>query len=413
VSIGLHAGIGLAIASAPVLLESLGAHPARLFNPSRPRDPKQPPPPEQVPPEPKIRPGIEASDSNSVTWIGFAEATEQSAPLSSVDQSGMTTKPAGAPADPMPPGDPAAADESQENKTAHAAAKEPEKVAAPSADAGPAPEVIAADTKVNPGQVNRGDTEDPARPAPPQPADPKADSPPPDAAPVQPPKPVDQEEVPPSKVESPEAKPVETESKPPPPVAEGPADAKPSPTGKPDQEPVKDAGVPGPLPVQEDKGEKAETKPAPPQPARSGPRINPLVKPRVAQPRGVAPRKPGKPAEEADKDADAMSVQKAVDYVNGRVKAGQGLDIKTVPPEFSTFIQVTAAPRNPVVELAFDRRGVVVSVRFLIQSGYSDVDEPIRDALWAWTAKGKEIADLANKPAGSVVKMSFKILLHS
>jgi hypothetical protein len=56
---------------------------------------------------------------------------------------------------------------------------------------------------------------------------------------------------------------------------------------------------------------------------------------------------------------------------------------------------------------------VVVSVRFLIQSGYSDVDEPIRDALWAWTAKGKEIADLANKPAGSVVKMSFKILLHS
>jgi hypothetical protein len=411
VSFALHAGVGLAIASAPVLLDSFAGLPIQTPHPKPARREQPKPPPDQPQPEPEIRPGIENSDSNSVTWIGFAEATENAAPLSTLDQSGMTTGSTGTPVAPVPPG---AASEEPMPEATEAAAKPAEEDPAqsmPKTEAGPSPEVVTSDGKAVPAPVNDGDTKEQTNPPPSPPDDLPKETRAPEVVVPSPTKPADTPEKP--APETPTPQPNETDTKPAPAPAVEHPDAKPERTGEPDREPVKEAGLPGPLPPQEDKGDQPEQQPVPPRPEADTPPAKPAPTAKPAHPRGATPRKSGKPAQEADKDADAMSVRKAVDYINGKVKAGQGLDIKTVSPDFSTFVRVTAAPRNPVVELAFDRSGEVVSVRFLITSGYVDVDEPIRDALWAWTAKGKEITELANKPAGAVVKMSFKILLHS
>ena len=60
--------------------------------------PPPPPPPESAPAEPEeIRLGIENSKSKSIVWVGFEEATEHSATLSEVEQSGMTPNASGVP----------------------------------------------------------------------------------------------------------------------------------------------------------------------------------------------------------------------------------------------------------------------------------------------------------------------------
>jgi TonB family protein len=100
-----------------------------------------------------------------------------------------------------------------------------------------------------------------------------------------------------------------------------------------------------------------------------------------------------------------------VEYRNGRVQAGEGLDIKTVKPEFSSFTLLTALPKIPVVEISFNTAGKVKNVRMVQSSGYKDVDEPILNAVWAWTAKGKKLDALAKQNPRAVVKISIRMLL--
>jgi TonB family protein len=119
----------------------------------------------------------------------------------------------------------------------------------------------------------------------------------------------------------------------------------------------------------------------------------------------------GDPGEKADKEADATSIKQAVVYRNGRVRAGEGVDIKTVRPEFSSFTVLTALPRAPVVEITFTTKGKVKSVRMLQSSGYKDVDEPILNAVWAWSAKGKKLEALARQNPNAVLKISVRMLL--
>ncbi|MBC7770923.1 MAG: hypothetical protein H7210_00375 [Pyrinomonadaceae bacterium] len=121
----------------------------------------------------------------------------------------------------------------------------------------------------------------------------------------------------------------------------------------------------------------------------------------------------GEPAIENDKDADASSVVKKAEYRNGKVQAGEGLDIKTLRPEFSKYTKVTAVPRNPIVEIWFDRTGKVVNVELIQSSGYKDVDQPVQNALWGWTAKGKVLDELPKRNPRAVVKLQLTMLLRS
>lgn len=56
-------------------------------------DHAKPAPPRQPQPKPRIRLGLDDSKSTGLSWLGYAEETEHSAPLSSVNQSAMSPNP--------------------------------------------------------------------------------------------------------------------------------------------------------------------------------------------------------------------------------------------------------------------------------------------------------------------------------
>ncbi|MBC7835371.1 MAG: hypothetical protein H7Y88_09770 [Phycisphaerales bacterium] len=110
----------------------------------------------------------------------------------------------------------------------------------------------------------------------------------------------------------------------------------------------------------------------------------------------------GREAIESDRESDATSTEATIEIRPGKPAAGQGLDIRTKRPEFSKFTRLTAAPRNPELRLKFDRRGKVVSAVFLVRSGYKDVDEPVLNAVYLWTAKGEALARLPDDPTAGL-----------
>ena len=87
----------------------------------------------------------------------------------------------------------------------------------------------------------------------------------------------------------------------------------------------------------------------------------------------------------------------------GRVMAGEGIQVKTVRPRWSTTTRLTVTPRNPVMEIVFTREGKVSKARFLKgkTTGYKEVDGPLLDSVYRWTATGKKLEE-ATGPDGSV-----------
>lgn len=164
-----------------------------------------------------------------------------------------------------------------------------------------------------------------------------------------------------------------------------------------------------PLPVTAPESSTPPEARAEPQPPSESAQTTPQP---AAPPSGASVRS-GDPAIENDKDSDASSIVKAADYRNGKVQAGEGLDIKTLRPEFSKYTKVTAVPRNPIVEIWFDRTGKAVNVELLQSSGYKDVDQPVLNAVWGWTAKGKVLDELPKRKPRAVVKLQITMLLRS
>lgn len=73
----------------------------------------------------------------------------------------------------------------------------------------------------------------------------------------------------------------------------------------------------------------------------------------------------------------------------GAVIAVGDFEIETRRPRFSAVARSSAVPRNPVAELTFDPDGSVGEVRFLRDTGYSNVDRPLRTSLYRWRATGE------------------------
>ena len=113
----------------------------------------------------------------------------------------------------------------------------------------------------------------------------------------------------------------------------------------------------------------------------------------------------------ADKESIATAIKEASDYKPGKPVAAQGLDIKTVRPDWAHVTTLTAYPRNPIVWIAFGADGVVTRAGFVPgnSSGSLDVDEPLLNAVYAWKASGKELKKLGKDDE---IIVSIRILLR-
>jgi TonB family protein len=164
-------------------------------------------------------------------------------------------------------------------------------------------------------------------------------------------------------------------------------------------------------------GEPAEPVPSatpqPPTPVAPVPTPVQSPSPSVAPPAPARPSPSSRPAIQSDEDTESFSINRSLQYRNGKVQAGKGLDIKVGRrPIFSRYIRVTAIPRNPTVHISFDASGKVKKAVIVRSSGYTDIDEPILDAIHTWTARGQEIRDLASRPNGATLKVPMTIVLR-
>ncbi|MGE3107057.1 MAG: hypothetical protein AB7G11_07940 [Phycisphaerales bacterium] len=399
-----------------------------------------------APPIKEVRLGIDESASDSIVWMGFAEQTPHSAPKSEVDQSAMTTQRVGAPVEPGASSPPTPATSSVPPAPADAPP--------PIDDGAPEP----ARVQENQPSATSQQAENPAPTTPAAPAPETPDQPPHSPhstsanAPTPPPAPegdADEHAPRPSEGNTPDA--------PTPATSDDAADGT-TPEDKPDTtSPIDFIPADDPAASVAERVEAiraaASASPPPARPALTAPpgidpgavqaalssssasalraaltAINPpaamlgdlaraLAHPAVAATpaspaAGGQPVDPGDPGIRNDKEADASSTVLTAEYRNGKVLAGEGLDIKTVRPNFSRYTRVTAAPSNPVVEIWFDRTGVVRNVELKQSSGYRDVDEPVKNAVWAWTARGKVLRELASKRPDGIVKIEITLLLR-
>jgi hypothetical protein len=100
--------------------------------------------------------------------------------------------------------------------------------------------------------------------------------------------------------------------------------------------------------------------------------------------------------DKSDAESVATSTIPSLTFKPGTPLAAEGVRIRTVAPKFSITTRVAARPRNPLLELTFNREGKVIAGKFVEgrTSGYEDIDGPILDACMRWTATGKKLQEL-------------------
>ncbi len=213
--------------------------------------------------------------------------------------------------------------------------------------------------------------------------------------------------VPPPTLVPPQPRP-EPESQPPPPTPAAsdatppalappePSDAPlltlPEPPDHPADRPTEPIGPPEPAPSPADMGPPA---PPPPEPAPAPPPAEPPARPTPPAPEGA----PGEPDPRA---ADAAMRRRAealdVSRLGRPLQASGDLEITTVRPTWSLQVRNAYSPRrNPYMEIRFGPDGRVRLARFVPLpdgtrgSGYAEVDQPLLNAVYRWTAKGEAI----------------------
>lgn len=121
-----------------------------------------------------------------------------------------------------------------------------------------------------------------------------------------------------------------------------------------------------------------------------------------------------KPGEKDDREADASAVIDSIDVVPGKPAAAKGLRIQTSRPQWSMATKLTARPRNPVIRITFGPTGRVVKAEFEKgkNTGYPDVDQPLLNAIYRWTARGEAIDKLNPTNPRAGVTITVNILLN-
>ena len=131
----------------------------------------------------------------------------------------------------------------------------------------------------------------------------------------------------------------------------------------------------------------------------------------AAQPSASAsPTDPNR--ERADMDSDPSSlVEVPIDAIRlGKPLAARGLTLRPQKPSFTTLTLMTAAPKNPLVEIDFGRDGRPLEARIVQSSRDSRVDVAIEASLYRWRAEGKPLALLENK---QIITVQIRIILNS
>lgn len=121
--------------------------------------------------------------------------------------------------------------------------------------------------------------------------------------------------------------------------------------------------------------------------------------------------RPAEVAGNAEREADAVSIEEPVEIEWGKPIAAKGLEILTRKkgPNYSAYTRVATRPSNPFVEISFGPDGAVRYVDVLKSSGVRDVDRPLVDAIYTWRARGERVDRLA---AGDVVKVRLRIVIR-
>lgn len=129
----------------------------------------------------------------------------------------------------------------------------------------------------------------------------------------------------------------------------------------------------------------------------------------------------GKKGVQSDRESTASILKRAIKVDVGALHkpiVGQGLEILTVDPRFPASVRFTQLPRNPVLLIRFNAKGVVTSVKFLredlkvFDTGARVVDEPLINAVYQWRAKGKELEALDPEDPESTIEISMRILFR-
>ena len=363
-SLAVHAGLGVVAA---------GTHLPATSNAA----PSQDMPIEllTLPPEEELRLGIEESQARTLAWLGFAESTPHSAPLSEVDQSALSPNPSGAAAP--------AVVVARGERDATEPAEPVDEVPAPPEPA-PLPPAVTAEPESEP--------QDPEPP--PEPAE-ASQTPPGDAAPVTEPAEAEQASV---------AEPAMTDiasdlllAQ----VAEAPLEPPP--------DPLTLLADPNPPEHAESPEQENSAPPAPPPaPDRSAPPGD--DRPEAILIGGSAGDQPG---EQSPSESPAASTQETAEVRPGRVVAAQGLQITTVRPQFAITTIALASPRSPTVIIEFTKEGRVRRARFLPgqSTGFDSVDQPLLAAIYRWTAAGEPLGRLSDDPE-DVITVQMRIVLR-
>lgn len=123
------------------------------------------------------------------------------------------------------------------------------------------------------------------------------------------------------------------------------------------------------------------TMPSPPTP--------PVPPAPAAPPAPPAAAQQAKPTAAPRTDAESPPASRLTDLSvkPGEVITQQGIRIRTVVPRFDTVATMTTAPRDPVVTIVFDHTGKVIKATMSRSSGYANIDSPILNAIYKWTAE--------------------------
>lgn len=430
--------------------------------------PEEPPQPVQPPPQPRrVVLGIDESTAQSPNWQGFAEATEHQARKSEVEQPEIAPDPGAPSAEQGPQAPPAPAAQApgpqpNSGQLEEAASPTPQPPSPPTSPR----DVPVADSSAHGPQPESGQQPGPPRTAPASPKttqypaptteapkpEPASPAPPPQGEPDVPgaptPKPVQPEPTKPepARPEPTQPEPSVSDEKAPTEglVVEVPAPALPAArAGKPvpkTERPREPAAVAADeLPRELTPPEPAPSQPtspvspaefvgpplpptgssAPGQDAQTAAPVSPPAeRPTPASPPAAgggapAPASGSRPALRSESDASASALVAPIAVQPGKVIAAHGLRIRTVRPRFSTTTLITASPRDATVRLTFRKNGTVRKVEFLPggNTGFPDVDRPLVDALYSWTAKGSDLEKLPPGPEASLA-LEFKILMR-
>lgn len=122
----------------------------------------------------------------------------------------------------------------------------------------------------------------------------------------------------------------------------------------------------------------------------------------------TAPGSPNaEPGEASDRESIASSTRRMEGVFvsrNGRIEVGEGLEVRTERPRLTLLNSLTLAPVPPLMEVVFRKDGTVSSVTVLQSSGSdTGIDEPVRSALYRWTASGRILDELPDREDSKVI----------